>query len=145
MKCFSRVFLIAPEQRTPTSYAAPYKMAQDNAMNQDDIMEQDAEFYVCNCGCGLKFKEGVGLDIYIGERWLITAPKMSEHIWGNFIWEDGHTKWLELREFIIINYNNRVNAIGAQEFGPYIHLYNDCVLRPNTIPLNAKVMFECAF
>ena len=85
------------------------------------------------------------MDIYIGERWLITAPKMSEHIWGNFIWEDGHTKWLELREFIIINYNNRVNAIGAQEFGPYIHLYNDCVLRPKTIPLNAKVMFECAF
>jgi|694.fasta_scaffold147219_3 hypothetical protein len=120
-------------------------MAQDNVMNQDDMMEQDDDFNVCVCGCGLTFKAGVGLDIYIGERWLITAPKMSEHIWGNFIWEDGHKKWLELREFIIINYNNRVNAIGAQEFGPYIHLYNECILRENTIPLNAEVMFECAF
>ena len=115
---------------------------------RDNIIEpvvQDNTF-ACDCGCGLEFEAfRTGLDIYIGERWLITAPKMYEHIWRNFIWEDGHTKWLELREFIIINYNNRVNAIGAQEFGPYIHLYNEYVLRANTMPLNAKVMFECAF
>ena len=117
-------------------------------MDQDNVIEpvvQDNTF-ACDCGCGMEFDAfRVGLDIHLGERWLISEPKMSEHIWRNFIWEDGHKNWLELREFIIKNYNNRVNAIGAQEFGPYIHLYNEYILRENTIPLNAKVVFECAF
>ena len=115
---------------------------------RDNIIEpvvQDNTF-ICDCGCGLKFEAfRRGLDIRLGERWLITAPKMSEHIWENFIWDDGHKNWLELLDFIIKHYNKRVNPIGGQEFGPYIHLYNEYVLRENSIPLNAKVVFECAF
>jgi hypothetical protein len=109
-------------------------------------MAQVNNYYVCDCGCDLEFEKfRPGLDIHLGERWLLTAPKMSEHIWENFIWNRNYKNWLELREFIIMRYTNRIHRVGLMEFGPYIHLYNQYVLRENTIPLNAKVMFECAF
>ena len=102
--------------------------------------------YVCDCGCALEFEMyRPGLDVYIGERWLISADKMTEHIWDNFIPMGAHNNWLQLREYIIENYNKRIHRIGAQEFGPYIHLYNIYIENKEmnaSAPLNAKLYYE---
>ena len=105
--------------------------------------------YVCDCGCALEFEMyKTGLDVYIGERWLISAGKMTKFCWDDYVPTHMHKNWLGLKEHIIQNRNEALNR-EEDDYKPYIHLYNDNIARyegkEDPIPLNAKLYYECAF
>ena len=105
--------------------------------------------YVCDCGCALEFEMyKPGLDVYIGERWLITANPMVDYCWDSYVPTGMHKNWLGLKEYIIQKRNEALQPMG-DNYRPYIHLYNDNIARyegkEDPIPLNAKLYYECAF
>jgi len=98
------------------------------------------ETYICDCGCNLKFDVcSAGLDIYVGEGYLITERPMTEYCWNDFIPSNKFLTWNELRNYIIKEYNNESKCL------PLLHLYNMYIERANNFPLNAILHYECAF
>ena len=112
-------------------------------------MAEANDTYVCNCGCGLEFvMDKPGLDVFIGERWLITSDSMVEYSWDSYVPTGMHNNWMELKEYIIQKRNEALPRIG-DNYRPYIHLYNVNLARyegnADPIPLNAKLYYEATF
>ena len=103
--------------------------------------------YRCDCGCNLEFIDyEPGFDIYLGDSWLITANAMVDYKWSDYIWLHEFKLWQELREDIILNYNQVLNnePINAAD-GPWVHLYNREVVEGHHMPLNGKLYYEYAY
>jgi len=102
--------------------------------------------YVCECGCKLEFiAYQNGLDIYIGEKWLITQNALSDYVWNDYVPSDKHKTWQELKDHLIAKYNERVLNNMAHS-GPYRHLYNNYVnVEYDPIPLDGKLYYQYAF
>lgn len=105
--------------------------------------------YVCNCGCSLKFESYMpGLDIYIGNKWIITADRLVDYSWSGYV-PTYYKTWSALKEFIIQKHNEALQREGDDNYKPYIHLYNKNVKlyenKIDPIPLNETIYHECAF
>jgi len=103
--------------------------------------------YRCDCGCNLEFVEyKPGFDISIGNNWLITADAMVDYKWSDYIWLHEFKLWQELREDIILNYNQVLNnePIKAAD-GPWVHLYNREVVDNHHMPLNGELYYEYVY
>jgi hypothetical protein len=112
-------------------------------------MAEANDNYVCNCGCALEFEMyKPGLDVFVGERWLITSDSMVEYSWESYVPTGMHKNWMELKEYIIQKRNEALPRMG-NNYRPYIHLYNVNLARyegnADPIPLNSKLYYECAF
>ena len=103
--------------------------------------------YRCTCGCNLEFIDyEEGLDIYIGNSWLMTEYSMVEYGWVDYIWMNEFNLWQELREDIIFNYTHALkNEPMKPEDAPWIHLYNRYVMNKDHIPLNEKLYYEYVY
>jgi hypothetical protein len=114
------------------------------------------ETYFCSCGCNLEFYlYKPGLDIYVGNNLynknikesssprighIITSLPMKKYCWEDYVPTYKFTTWGELKNYIIIKYNEK----GLQNGEPFIHLYNDYINNDN-IPLDGILQYECAF
>jgi len=107
----------------------------------------DANKYRCVCGCNLEFiYYEPGFDVYIGNKWLITANAMVDYSWRDYIQIHEFKLWKDFREDIILNYNDALNnEVMKSEDAPWIHLYNREVARGNNIPLNETLYYEYAY
>ena len=113
--------------------------------------------YRCNCGCNLEFiKNKPGVDIYIGDYWIITFNAMANYRWNDYIRMNEFKVWKELREDIILNYNHSLqnesiknesikNESIKAEDAPWMHLYNVNVAGKQHIPLNEKLYYDCIY
>lgn len=102
--------------------------------------------YVCECGCKLEFIDyKPGLDINIGNKWLITQSAMEEYYWEDYLPIAYHETWLTLKTEIIKMYEEEV-LIGTPHSAPWLHLYNYYVKVENDpFPLNARLSYEYVF
>jgi hypothetical protein len=104
----------------------------------------DAQKYRCNCGCNLEFIDyKPGIDIYIGNNWIITSDALVDYSWRDYLYMHEFTVWQELREYIILNYNDVLNngSLTAED-APWVHLYNKHVVGKDHIPLNAPLYYD---
>jgi len=103
--------------------------------------------YRCTCGCNLDFfDDDPGVDIYIGNSWLMTEYSMVDYGWVDYIWMNEFNLWQELREDIIFNYTHALkNEPMNPEDAPWIHLYNRYVINKDHIPLNEKLYYEYVY
>jgi hypothetical protein len=118
--------------------------ANEVGANEVGANEVGAYEYFCDCGCNLEFIEyGPGFDLYVGNKWIITANAMVHYKWRNYIWLHEFKLWNELREDIILNYNHALNNDPVKpEDAPWIHLYNREIAQENNIPLNERLYYE---
>ena len=123
-----------------------------NEINANDIEANEMNNavqrkYRCDCGCNLEFVDyETGFDIYIGDNWLITANAMVHYKWSDYIWLHEFKLWQELREDIILNYNQVLNNEPIKPVdGPWVHLYNREVVDGHHMPLNGKLYYEYAY
>ena len=113
--------------------------------------------YRCNCGCNLEFiKNNPGVDIYIGNNWIITINALADYRWVDYIRINEFKVWQELREDIILNYNRSLQnesimnesimneSIKAKD-APWVHLYNVNIAGKQHIPLNEKLYYDCVY
>ena len=128
--------------------------------------------YRCNCGCNLDFIENkLGIDIYIGNNWIITINALANYRWNDYIRMNEFKVWQELREDIILNYNHSLmnesiknesiknesiknesiknesiknESIKAAD-APWVHLYNVNVAGEEHIPLNETLYYDCVY
>jgi hypothetical protein len=118
-----------------------------NEMGANEMNNAVQHKYRCDCGCNLEFVEyELGFDISIGNNWLITADAMVDYKWSDYIWLHEFNLWQELREDIILNYNQVLNnePIKAGD-GPWVHLYNRLVVDAHHMPLNGELYYEYAY
>ena len=103
--------------------------------------------YRCTCGCNIEFIDyQPGVDIYIGNSWLLTENDMVDHTWVDYMWMNEFIVWHELREDIIFNYTHALkNETIKPEDAPWIHLYNRYVVGNDHIPLNEKLYYEYVY
>jgi hypothetical protein len=101
---------------------------------------------ICECGCKLEFIGFTpGLDIYVGNRWIIAQDKMKDYCWGDYLPLDRHETWLSLKNEIIKMYEEEyLNGTPYSE--PWFHLYNYYVnVENDPIPLNGRLSYETNF
>jgi len=101
---------------------------------------------VCNCGCNLQFRDyTTGLDIYVGEKWIINQHALNDYVWENYVPSHKHKTWGELKEYLIAKYHERVLGQMAHA-SPYQHLYNYYVqVEKDPMPLDGKLYYQYAF
>ena len=111
-------------------------------VNANEVIANE---YQCNCGCKLKFIEyNPGFDVYVGNKWLITANAMVNYKWKDYITLNEFKQWKDFRKDIILNYNEALeNDLANPEDAPWIHLYNRDV--DNQIPLNENLYYEYVY
>jgi hypothetical protein len=91
-------------------------------------------------------KNKPGVDIYIGDYWIITFNAMANYRWNDYIRMNEFKVWKELREDIIVNYNHSLqNESIKAEDAPWVHLYNVNVAGKEHIPLNEKLYYDCIY
>lgn len=107
----------------------------------------EAKQYRCTCGCNMEFIDyQPGVDISIGNSWLITENAMVDYQWADYTWMNEYDLWHELREDIIFNYNHSLNNNPIKpEDAPWIHLYNRYVVGMDHMPLNEKLYYEYVY
>jgi hypothetical protein len=107
----------------------------------------EAKQYRCTCGCNMEFVDyQPGVDISIGNSWLITENAMVDYQWADYTWMNEFNLWRDLREDIIFNYNHSLNNEPIKpEDAPWIHLYNRYVVGNDHIPLNEKLYYEYVY
>ena len=107
----------------------------------------DANKYRCDCGCNLEFIDyEPGFDVYVGNKWLITANAMVNYSWRDYVQLDEFKLWKDFREDIILNYNHALNNEEVKsEDAPWIHLYRREVAQGNNIPLNETLYYEYVY
>jgi hypothetical protein len=120
------------------------EMANEVGPNEVEANAVDPTYH-CDCGCNVKFIDYVqGIDLYIGEHSLITANRMVDYYWRDYV-RPIYKIWGELREDIILRYNDALNYEPSRpEDGPWVHLYYREVYGRD-LPLNEKLDYEFAF
>lgn len=111
--------------------------------HERDVNMEHPHQYHCECGCNLDFiNYEAGFDIYVGNSWVVSNNAMVNYNWSNYIQMNEFKVWNELRECIVINYNQSLmhNEQVKPENAPWIHLFN--LYGNSDIPLNEKLYYE---
>jgi len=112
-------------------------------------IDTNKQTFICECGCNLQFIEySIGLDICVGNKWIITEFKiynngLNDYRWSDYLQINQFKFWSELREYIIINYNSII-ANPIQLDMQWIHLYN-FYIKDDNFDVNDKLYYEYIF